>query len=267
MRILDPTLDLSGFFARLADAPARALLLDYDGTLAPFRQDRHMAVPYPGVREALMALAEEGRTRLAIVSGRPAQVVPPLLGLAHPPEIWGSHGMERLSPDGTLTSEPVPETTVRTIQRMREWIEERGWGDYLEPKPFGVALHGRGKPPEEFARVSAETLVRFREDLARADMEVLEFAMGVEVRPSSRHKGEAVDAILAEVPAGAVVAYLGDDRTDEDAFRALRGRGLSVLVREEPRETAAALWLRPPWELLEFLEKWRLASEKRDRSC
>ena len=53
------------------------------------------------------------------------------------------------------------------------------------------------------------------------------------------------------------MAYLGDDRTDEDAFRALRGRGLSVLVRAEPRETAADAWIRPPEELIEFLRTWR----------
>ena len=59
--------------------------------------------------------------------------------------------------------------------------------------------------------------------------------------------------------AGMPVAYLGDDLTDETAFRAvnsLRSRGLSVLVRREWRQTAAEVWLRPPWELIEFLEAW-----------
>jgi trehalose-phosphatase len=65
-----------------------------------------------------------------------------------------------------------------------------------------------------------------------------------------------VKSIIKEMGVKAVLAYLGDDLTDEDAFRALRGRGLSVLVRDSRRETAADLWVKPPQELLQFLEKW-----------
>ncbi|MBU1936081.1 trehalose-phosphatase, partial [bacterium] len=55
---------------------------------------------------------------------------------------------------------------------------------------------------------------------------------------------------------GATVAYLGDDLTDEDAFRVLKGKGLGVLVRPEFRPTTADLWLQPPDDLIEFLKNW-----------
>jgi len=61
-----------------------------------------------------------------------------------------------------------------------------------------------------------------------------------------------LDEIGPEVP----VAYLGDDLTDERAFRALGRAGLSVLVRPEWHTTAAALWIRPPEDLREFLTRW-----------
>ncbi|MGH9571319.1 MAG: hypothetical protein ACRD4F_16865, partial [Candidatus Angelobacter sp.] len=51
-------------------------------------------------------------------------------------------------------------------------------------------------------------------------------------------------------------AYLGDDLTDEDAFQAINGRGLSVLVRPAWRSTTAQAWLRPPGELIQFLNDW-----------
>ena len=65
--------------------------------------------------------------------------------------------------------------------------------------------------------------------------------------------------ILGEIGPKAAVAYLGDDQTDENAFRAIKGRGLAVLVRIEPRPTMADVWLRPPEELGNFLRGWLTA--------
>jgi trehalose-phosphatase len=80
-----------------------------------------------------------------------------------------------------------------------------------------------------------------------------------------RDKGGAVDAIVKEAATNGPVAYLGDDLTDESAFRAVNAvgsRGLSVLVRREWRQTAAEIWLRPPGELLVFLQRWIEAENK-----
>jgi trehalose-phosphatase len=73
-------------------------------------------------------------------------------------------------------------------------------------------------------------------------------------------KGDAVRAILQESDSRVAVAYLGDDQTDEDAFHALKGNGLTVLVRPQSRPTAADVWLQPPQELLQFLQEWLRAS-------
>jgi len=89
-------------------------------------------------------------------------------------------------------------------------------------------------------------------------LRLLEFEAGLELRVG-RDKGGAVEAILAEAGTSGPVAYLGDDLTDEAAFRVVNGlgpRGLSVLVRRELRETEAQIWLRPPGELKAFLKRW-----------
>jgi trehalose-6-phosphatase len=61
---------------------------------------------------------------------------------------------------------------------------------------------------------------------------------------------------MREVAPDAACAYLGDDFSDEDAFRAIPDEGAVVLVRPNFRATVASLWLRPPEELLQFLERW-----------
>jgi trehalose-phosphatase len=79
------------------------------------------------------------------------------------------------------------------------------------------------------------------------------------MRARGRDKGDAVREVLAGRPEGAACAYLGDDLTDEDAFAALDGRGLGVLVSHVPRGTRAHAWVRPPVGVLTFLHRWRNA--------
>jgi trehalose-6-phosphatase len=69
-----------------------------------------------------------------------------------------------------------------------------------------------------------------------------------------------VHAVLSETSADAAAAYLGDDITDEDAFRAIKPRGVAALVRPELRDTAADVWLQPPQELASFLQLWAVAN-------
>lgn len=95
---------LDSFFNHLKLAPRRVLMLDYDGTLAPFHLERAKATPYPGVREILSQILRAGHTRLVIVSGRHAQEVISLLDLPEPLEVWGSHGWELCRADGAWKS-------------------------------------------------------------------------------------------------------------------------------------------------------------------
>src|SRR5580704_13959067 len=98
---------LRGFFRGFAGAAAALLLLDYDGTLAPFRVDRFQARPWAGVRELLNQIQSQGKTRIEVVSGRPAAEIVPLLGLGSRPTVWGLHGAERLDPDGRREAETL----------------------------------------------------------------------------------------------------------------------------------------------------------------
>lgn len=249
---------LEDFFRAFAGARNPLLLLDYDGTLAPFRLDRFQARPWVGVRELLMRIQNQGRTRMAVVTGRPAAEIAPLLALDAPLEVWGLHGAERLYPDGRRELEETLPATRAKLDELRERLRGDSLGGLFEDKANGVVMHWRGAPQGKARRIEQRTRALF-EPLARMDgLALLEFESGLELR-TGRDKGEAVAAILEETATGGPVAFLGDDLTDETAFRAVNRAAephLSVLVRGEPRETAADVWLRPPGEVKGFLERW-----------
>jgi trehalose-phosphatase len=147
----------------------------------------------------------------------------------------------------------------RALQRADRALQAAGLVDRVETKPSGIAVHWRGLSSGE--RSSIEDKVQaIAEPLVREyGLELLPFDGGLEIRAGNRNKGDAVSAILAESGAGVAAAYLGDDQTDENAFRAIKGHGLAVLVRAEPRPTMADAWLRPPEELGHFLREWLVA--------
>jgi len=252
-------LKLDSFFGRFAGAAASLLLLDFDGTLAPFRVDRFKARPWSGVRSLLNRIQRQKKTRIVMISGRPAGEIGPLLDLETPPEIWGLHGAERLYPDGRRVLETVPPELRAKLEELSSQLRRDSFGGLLEDKPNAVVMHWRGAAPDKARQIEKHTRELF-EPLTLIDgLNLLEFEAGLELR-AGRNKGGAVKAILAEMNAGGSAnfpaAYLGDDLTDEIAFAALKGRGLGVLVRREWRETVADVWLKPPEQLREFLRSW-----------
>jgi trehalose-6-phosphatase len=97
---------------------------------------------------------------------------------------------------------------------------------------------------------------RWADTADETSLELFEFDGGVEIRVAGTNKAVPVGQLLEESGNDTVAAYLGDDATDEDAFGAIKGRGLSVLVRGEQRETGADIWIQPPEELVAFLRRW-----------
>ncbi len=244
------------FFLELERVPARVLMLDYDGTLAPFRVERSEARPYPGVRCALADILRSGRTRLVIVSGRAMDDLAILLGIEPLPEVWASHGWERRTAEGTYRLSQLPEAAKTGLALAADEARDAGLGPRTETKPAGLALHWRGMAPREVDSLKAWGEAHWGPLSERHGLELHDFDGGLELRPPGVDKGTAVRAVVAESRAGALTAYLGDDLTDEDAFKALPAGGLGVLVRGEPRPTAASAWIRHPEELVAFLARW-----------
>jgi len=139
-------------------------------------------------------------------------------------------------------------------------------GGLFEDKPNAAVMHWRGHSARDARLIERRTRALF-EPLAGIDgLSLLDFEAGLELR-AGRDKGGAVNALIAEAGKGRPVTYLGDDHTDEAAFRAVNEADaphISVLVRHEWRETAAEVWLKPPDELKLFLKRWATALQQLD---
>lgn len=237
------------------------LMLDYDGTLAPFREDRMQALPWPGVPERLDQLSTLGSVHLALVTGRSARELAAMLPMKRPVEIWGSHGREHLAVDGSYSSSDLAPAQRAVLDQIEKALREAGFATQIERKPASLAAHWRGLSAEAAKNIEQVARDSFRAGGERSGLQLLVFDGGVEVRSDSINKGHAALHMLTRFPT-AIAAYLGDDTTDEDAFSALRGRGLTLLVRPDPRPSQAVYWLRPPDDLLTFLDAWIGAAER-----
>jgi trehalose 6-phosphate phosphatase len=234
----------------------RALLLDYDGMIAPFVTDRSRAHPYPHVPELLDEIIERCDTRVVIISGRPVKDVTLLLQTKARPEIWGCHGLERLLPTGQYSCVRLSPESESALSEAVLQLQDLGLGAHLDEKAGCVAVHWRGLLPKREEEVRALAYRALNKFSGRGGLLMCNFEGGLELRHRACTKKFAVDTILSELGNDAAVAYMGDDATDEEAFRILNGRGLTILVRPTYRFTAAQVWLQPPHELRGFLSQW-----------
>lgn len=256
MEILNPDISLGDFFESLASASEKILMLDYDGTLAPFVEEREKAVPYPGIRKRLKKLIASADTRMVIVSGRAVADLMPLIGIDPLPEIWGCHGGEKYKQETGSILVDISISARDGLEAIKDWGVEASFSDRMEEKPTGIAFHWRGRKKSEISRMNTEIETAWRVKSIEYGLEMIRFDGGLEFRVKDVTKARAVSSILDQVTDDSVLAYLGDDYTDEDAFRAIGNRGLKVLVRQQKRATLADIWLAPPDDLYLFLDRY-----------
>ncbi|MGA7377536.1 MAG: trehalose-phosphatase [Candidatus Sulfotelmatobacter sp.] len=252
---------MESFLQAVAQASKSLLMLDFDGTLAPFQKNRKKAFPYRGITSLLEDILEVGKTRVVIVSGRDATEIIPLLRVEPHPEIWGLHGLQRVKTDGSVEVSTLDDLTLTALDLADDWLVSQQLQHTAELKAGSIAVHWRGLHGSEAEDIDRRVM-RGWSDIAREyGLDLLHFDGGVEIRSKQANKGSVVRTLLTEMSPSIPAAYLGDDTTDEEAFAAINDIGindigLSILVRPVWRPTAAQLWLRPPAEVLEFLTRW-----------
>jgi len=246
------------------DGRTIALFLDYDGTLTPIVSRPEDAVLSDDRREILRRVAETFTT--AIISGRGRDDVRNLVGLREL-AYAGSHGFDIIGPNGTPVGHQVAEWVEPAMSEISEQLERELAdidGALLEPKRYSVAVHFRLVSAEDASRVEqlVDAIVGADKRLKKAHGKKV-----FEIRPDiDWDKGKALlfllEALGLDRP-DVVPIYIGDDVTDEDAFRELVDRGIGFLVSETPKPTNAHFWLQAPWEVYALFDKLRDWKEAR----
>lgn len=233
-----------------------AVFLDYDGTLTPIVARPELAVLSEPMRETLRSLADH--CTVAVVSGRGRADVENLVGLDS--LIYaGSHGFEIQGAKGETLHHEEGAEFVPLIAAAAEKLEAALGGIdgvIVEPKTYALAVHYRQVAEEAVPRVEREVdaVVGAEPRLRKTGGKKV-----FEVRPAMDwDKGRALQWLLQALHLDGedvLPVYLGDDETDEDAFRVLVGTGLGVLVADRPVASTARYRLNDPDEVKIFLEK------------
>ena len=229
-----------------------AVFLDYDGTLTPIVRHPEDAWLSESMRETLRSLA--GRLPVAILSGRDLDDV---RGRVHVDGIVyaGSHGFDIAGAGGLrreLGAAYLPVLDAAEME-LREALDEIPDAQ-LERKHFSVAAHYRNVSEHDAVKVAqaVDAVGSRHRQLRRINgKKVYELLPDIDW-----NKGKAVLWLLEtlELERGkAFPIFIGDDRTDEDAFHALEKRGIGILVSEQPQVTAASYCLTNPEEVEHFL--------------
>lgn len=233
----------------LAPLAETSLFLDLDGTLAGFEPHPGAVGPVKG-RSILLGLARSLLGgRLAILSGRTIVEVDRILDKSVAC-VAGMHGLERRRQNGEHDA-VAPHPALAEATAEFETVARARAGLLVEEKPLSVALHYRNAPG------AAEAVLELAERLAdRHGLQLQRGVMVVELKTPGPDKGAALRAFMATPPfAGTTPIALGDDLTDEPAFRAASDLGgYGVLVGERP-DSCASVRLENPGAVLVWLEE------------
>uniref|UniRef100_A0ACD5VAE9 Uncharacterized protein n=1 Tax=Avena sativa TaxID=4498 RepID=A0ACD5VAE9_AVESA len=261
--------------AAAAEGKQVVVFMDYDGTLSPIVADPDMAFMTDEMRAAVRDVAKHFPA--AIVTGRCVEKVYSFVGLS---ELYyaGSHGMDIKGPtsneeDATAAAvllQPAREFLPVIAEAYEALVEKtKGTpGARVENNKFCLSVHFRCVDEKRWSSLAEQVKTVLRD---YPDLKLTEGRKVLEVRPCIMwDKGKAVEFLLQSLGfdgrSDVLPVYLGDDRTDEDAFKVLAksGHGLGILVSKFPRETDASYSLQDPTEVMEFL--LRLVQWKRRRS-
>lgn len=251
----------SSFQRRITRAVSLVLCFDYDGTVSPITDHPSRARLPASTKRLLKRLIGLPRLWVALVSGRALHDLKRMVGIRDLYYV-GNHGFELEGPNLRYVN-PIARATRPLLRRIAGELKAALQpipGAWVEEKGLTLSIHWRNVPESarrRFRRLVAQSLAPH---LKQRSIRVTEGKRVIEIRPPVPwDKGEVILWLCSRLRGCCegrepLVVYFGDDRTDEDAFRAVnRLRGISVLVGRPTRRSAARYWLKDPREVHTWL--------------
>ncbi len=235
------------------------LFLDYDGTLAPIAGTPKKAVIPRGTKETLRLILKTNNLKLAVISGRPLAGIKKMVGLKG--VIYsGNHGFQVEGPKIKYELK-VPKGYKNLLRGIKARLKRKLSGIsgvLIEDKKFFLTLHFRlvEKDKRDFIKTAFREVIA--RDLERNNIQARVGKMVFELGPPLRwNKGKIVSWLFSRRQSicgtkNVLPVYIGDDSTDEDAFRALKNKGLTVFVGK-PRSSKADYYLKNTKDVDKFL--------------
>ncbi len=220
---------------RVEETDSLLLLLDYDGTLAPYTPTPELARPDGALLALLRALAARPDTELHVVSGRARETLEQWLGTL-PAWLHAEHGFWSRAPGSTQWT-PAAEVGASWREPVLAILRDttaRTPGSLIEVKAVAIAWHWRLADLETGARRANELRLHLNQVLSNQPVEIIAGHRVLEIRPHGVHKGRIVPPLAPERLARTAILAIGDDRTDEDLYAALPPEAITVRVGPGP---------------------------------
>jgi trehalose 6-phosphate synthase/phosphatase len=234
-----------------AHSERRMLLLDYDGTLVPFASDPKLAVPDQHLRQILLELSRQAGTDVAIISGRDQSSLERWLGDI-PMFLVAEHGASIRGQDGTWENFlPMDHTWKQPFRPVLDLYVQRSPGAFVEEKSHTLVWHYRNVNKELGFIRSRELLDNLHHMIRNSAYNIIDGNKVIEIRMAEIDKGVVARKLVAQGKHDLIIA-IGDDKTDEDMFRALSDTAYTVKIGSG--HTQARNYLSTQREVLALLD-------------
>ncbi|KAK3849556.1 hypothetical protein Pcinc_043695 [Petrolisthes cinctipes] len=252
--------DFSQFLGSYVTESTRlALLLDYDGTLAPIAPHPDLAQMPPETKRVLERLSHMPDVNIAIISGRSLENVRSMVGIEGL-TYAGNHGFEIVHPDGTMFLHPVPHEFEKQLEILKQRLQEEVCTDgaWVENKGSCITYHFREVSKDKLVTLTERAQELFRE----VGISIHSSHRAYEARPPvTWNKGRASLYILRTLFGldwcdRVSTIFAGDDKTDEDAMKALEGMAITFRITKSQNLRTAATHRLPSSDAVLSMLRW-----------
>lgn len=233
-----------------------ALFLDFDGTLVPIQKDPAQCYIPDSIKEQLKQLTDSEQCYLTILSGRALADVKKRVGIR---KIYygGNHGLDiagtnvKYTHPKALSAKPIISDIRNLLKKEISNIK----GAWLEDKKFTLSLHFRAVKKENIPVVKKVFYKTAAEFLNKKLLVIIKGKKVLELIPNaSWDKGKAALWILQRLKNNCLPIYIGDDYTDETAFKSFHKKGITIRIGKS-KKTSANYFLRGQWEISKLLQQ------------